>query len=130
MPGRCPFFRHHFKGEARRLAGCLCLTGRKPLPLSFCPPLPFTTANMESVLIAAVLAAAQPHAPVGDAANALDQRCFSLMAQLAEDQDPRVQSLGRVAAQYFLGRIDAASPGFDPASAVPPGPGDRTALLR
>ena len=85
---------------------------------------------MESVLIAAVLAAAQTHAPVGDVATALDQRCFSLMAQLAEDQDPRVQSLGRVAAQYFLGRIDAASPGFDPASAVPPEPGDRTVLLR
>ena len=52
------------------------------------------------------------------------------MAQLAEDQDPRVQSLGRVAAQYFLGRIDAASPGFDPANAAPPEPGDRTALLQ
>ena len=52
------------------------------------------------------------------------------MAQLAEDQDPRVQSLGRVAAQYFLGRIDAASPGFDPENAASPEPGDRTALLR
>jgi hypothetical protein len=85
---------------------------------------------MESVLIAAALAAAQTHAPVGDAATALDQRCFSLMAQLAEDQDPRVQSLGRVAAQYFLGRIDAASPGFDPGNAAPPEPGDHSALLR
>jgi hypothetical protein len=92
--------------------------------------LPFTKSGMESVLIAAVLAAAQTHAPVGDAATALDQRCFSLMAQLAEDQDPRVQSLGRVAAQYFLGRIDAASPGFDPENASPPEPGERTALLR
>ena len=89
----------------------------------------FTTVDMESVLIAAVLAAAQTHAPVGDV-TALDQRCFSLMAQLAEDQDPRVQSLGRVAAQYFLGRIDAAAPGFDPANAAPPGPGDHSALLR
>ena len=52
------------------------------------------------------------------------------MAQLAEDQDPRVQSLGRVAAQYFLGRIDAASPGFDPANVAPPEPGDHSALLR
>ena len=52
------------------------------------------------------------------------------MAQLAEDQDPRVRSLGRVAAQYFLGRIDAASPGFDPANAAQPEPGDRTALLQ
>ena len=85
---------------------------------------------MESVLIAALLAAANPHAPTEDAANALDQRCFGLMAQLAEDQDPRVQSLGRVAAQYFLGRIDAASPGFDPAAVAAPEPGERTALLR
>jgi hypothetical protein len=92
--------------------------------------LPFTKNGMESVLIAALLAAAQSHAPVGNAANALDQRCFSLMAQLAEDEDPRVQSLGRVAAQYFLGRIDAASPGFDPETATPPEAGDRTALLR
>ena len=84
---------------------------------------------MESVLIAAALAAASTHAPVGDA-NALDQRCFSLMAQLAESGDPRVQSLGRVAAQYFLGRIDAAMPGFDPANAAPPAPGDHSALLR
>ena len=44
----------------------------------------------------------------------LDQRCFRLMADLAEDRDPRVQGLGRMAAQYFLGRIDAANPGFDP----------------
>jgi hypothetical protein len=85
---------------------------------------------MESVLIAAALAAAQTHAPVGDAATALDQRCFSLMAQLAESGDQRVQSLGRVAAQYFLGRIDAAMPGFDPANAAPPGQGDHSALLR
>ena len=85
---------------------------------------------MESVLIAALLAAAPNPAPVGDATIALDQRCFSLMAQLAEDRDPRVRSLGQVAAQYFLGRIDAASPGFDPASAIAPAPGDRAALLR
>ena len=52
------------------------------------------------------------------------------MAQLAEDRDPRVRSLGRVAAQYFLGRIDAASPGFDPESVAPPEPGDHGALLR
>ena len=85
---------------------------------------------MESVLIAVVLAAAQTPAPVADAATALDQRCFGLMAQLAEDDDPRVRSLGRVAAQYFLGRIDAASPGFDPAEAAAPEPGDQEALLR
>jgi hypothetical protein len=93
--------------------------------------LPFTKAAMESVLIAAALAAASTPAPAADAATALlDQRCFGLMAQLAEDDDPRVRSLGRVAAQYFLGRIDAASPGFDPAEAAAPGAGDHEALLR
>ena len=72
---------------------------------------------MESVLLAAslIMAAAPTSepatAPAADAA--LDQRCFRLMADLAEDEDPRIQSLGRTAAQYFLGRIDAAEPGFD-----------------
>ena len=90
--------------------------------------MPFTKSGMESVLIAAFLAAASPSAPVDDA-NALDRRCFGLMAGLAEDDDPRVRSLGRVAAQYFLGRIDAAEPGFDPASVeIPAGHDD--ALLR
>jgi hypothetical protein len=85
---------------------------------------------MESVLIAVVLAAAPTPAPVADVATALDQRCFGLMAQLAEDDDPRVRSLGRVAAQYFLGRIDAASSGFDPAESAAPEAGDHEALLR
>ena len=86
---------------------------------------------MESVLIAAMIAAAPTPAPVADAATAqLDQRCFSLMAELAEDDDPRVRSLGRVAAQYFLGRIDAASPGFDAEQAAAIAPGDHEALLR
>ena len=84
---------------------------------------------MDSVLIAALFAAASPVAPVEDA-NALDIRCFSLMAQLAEEDDPRVRSLSRVAAQYFLGRIDAASPGFDPDSAAAVGSGERTELMR
>lgn len=93
--------------------------------------MPFTKAGMESVLIAAVLAAAPIPAPAADAATAqFDQRCFSLMAQLAEDDDPRVRSLGRVAAQYFLGRIDAAGPGFDPGEAAAPDPGEHEALLR
>lgn len=71
---------------------------------------------MESVLLAAAMMAASPAAPVNEPVSgaALDQRCFRLMADLAEDADPRVQGLGRMAAQYFLGRIDAAEPGFDP----------------
>ena len=76
---------------------------------------------MESVLLAAsLMAAASISGPASEpaAGAALDQRCFVLMAELAEDSDPRVQSLGRTAAQYFLGRIDAADPGFDPAAAI------------
>ena len=76
---------------------------------------------MESVLLAAAMMAASTNAaPVNEpvAGAALDQRCFRLMADLAEDQDPRVQDLGRMAAQYFLGRIDAADPGFDSDAAL------------
>ncbi|HST35562.1 MAG TPA: hypothetical protein VLK25_02895 [Allosphingosinicella sp.] len=91
---------------------------------------------MESVLLAAslIMATAPTSAPA-DApvtAAALDQRCFRLMAELAEDRDPRIQGLGRVAAQYFLGRIDAAAPGFDLdaalAAEVPAG-AERDALI-
>jgi len=90
---------------------------------------------MESVLLAAAMMAASTNAaPVNEpaAGAALDQRCFRLMADLAEDRDPRVQGLGRMAAQYFLGRIDAASPGFDPDAvldAPPPGGAERQQLL-
>jgi hypothetical protein len=89
---------------------------------------------MESVLIAAMITAASTIAPANapDGPAALDQRCFRLMADLAEDEDPRVRALGRMAAQYFLGRIDAARPGFDPAAALqgdaPAGP-ERQRLL-
>ena len=71
---------------------------------------------MESVLLAAAMMAASTNAAPGNdpvAGAVLDQRCFRLMADLAEDRDPRVQGLGRMAAQYFLGRIDAAEPGFE-----------------
>ena len=91
---------------------------------------------MESVLIAAslIMAAAPTSPPANEpvTAAALDQRCFRLMADLAEDQDPRIQSLGRVAAQYFLGRIDAAAPGFDfdaALAAEAPAGAERDALL-
>ena len=90
---------------------------------------------MESVLLAAAMMAASTNAAPGNdpvAGGALDQRCFRLMADLAEDQDPRVQGLGRMAAQYFLGRIDAAEPGFNPDSvleAAPPQGAERDRLL-
>ena len=47
-------------------------------------------------------------------ANSLDLRCYRLMAELAREDDPRVRSAGMTGAQYFLGRLDAADPGFDP----------------
>lgn len=90
---------------------------------------------MESVLLAAAMMAASTNAaPVNEPAGgaALDQRCYRLMAELAEDSDPRVQGLGRMAAQYFLGRIDAANPGFDPDGALDapaPGGAERQQLL-
>jgi len=96
--------------------------------------LPFTKAAMESVLLAAAMMAASTAAPVSEPVTgpALNERCFRLMADLAEDGDPRVQGLGRMAAQYFLGRIDAAQPGFDPeallAAEAPRGP-ERQQLL-
>jgi len=69
---------------------------------------------MVSVVLAALLAF--PPAPDGapDIAAALDLRCYRLMAELAGDDDPRVSSAGRTGAQYFLGRIDAHSPGLEP----------------
>ena len=90
---------------------------------------------MESVFIALFVVAAPPAvaaeggSPAALPAAVLDVRCFQLMAELSDDSDPRIRSLGRVAAQYFLGRIDAAAPEFDvdaTREAIP----DRTALVR
>ena len=47
-------------------------------------------------------------------ANSLDLRCYRLMAELAREDDPRVRSAGMTGAHYFLGRLDAADPDFDP----------------
>ena len=88
----------------------------------------FTTTGMESVLVAALLAASSPAA---GAPAPLDLRCFGLMAELAEDGDPRVAGAGRIGAQYFLGRIDAVEPDFDPAdSPAAPEGAARAQLLR
>ena len=87
---------------------------------------------MESVLIAALLAASPMVAPAeAEGASAgLDLRCFQLMAELAEDEDPRIRSTARIAAQYFLGRIDAAHPGADLAAGSPAAGEADAALLR
>ena len=87
---------------------------------------------MESVLIAALLAASPTSAPAdrdGRPAS-LDIGCFQLMAELADDENPQVRTVARTAAQYFLGRIDAAAPGFDPAAAPAPRAAERAGLMR
>ena len=87
---------------------------------------------MDSVLIAALVAATPIALPASADPAPLDLRCFWLMADLAEDEDPRLRAMGRVGAQYFLGRIDAAAPGIDPEAALEQGASgeDHGALLR
>jgi len=55
-------------------------------------------------------------------ASSLDLRCYRLMAELAQEEDPRIRSAGMTGAHYFLGRLDAADPGFDPDAAGGAGP--------
>ena len=88
---------------------------------------------MESVLIAALLAASPMAAPGENAGEGLDRQCFGLMASLVGDENPRLSAAGQVAAQYFLGRLDAAGSDFDPDAAADEAPTDgaaRAALLR
>jgi len=85
---------------------------------------------MESVLIAALLAASPMAASGENAGASLDRQCFALMASLAEDEDPRISGVGSVAAQYFLGRLDAAGEIDAEAAAAAPEGAARTALLR
>ena len=49
-------------------------------------------------------------------ASSFDLRCYRLMAELAQDEDPRIRSAGMTGSQYFLGRLDAADTAFDPDS--------------
>jgi hypothetical protein len=81
---------------------------------------------MTSLFLAALLASA----PQGPAPAAGDVACYRLMAELARAEDPAVRALGLGAAQYFLGRIDAAAPGHDPAAAATPAVSERPELLR
>jgi hypothetical protein len=86
---------------------------------------------MESVLIALLVSATSPAAPADAGVPApLYLDCFRLMADLASDEDSRIRSMGTVGAQYFLGRIDAAAPGFDVEQALQGPVGDRDGLLR
>ena len=76
---------------------------------------------MASVFMAALFALTAPEAAASAAPAPQDMRCYRLMAELAEDDDPRIRSAGLTGAQYFLGRIDARAPGFDPAQDAAPG---------
>jgi len=65
---------------------------------------------MASVFLSALFALIAPEGlvPATESA-ALDRSCYRLMAELAADEDPSITG-----AQYFLGRLDASAPGFDP----------------
>jgi len=87
---------------------------------------------MASVFMAALFALTAPHEASAQAAPApLDVSCYRLMAELAADEDPRISSAGLTGAQYFLGRIDARAPGFDPDSdaQTQPASGTREQLI-
>jgi hypothetical protein len=77
---------------------------------------------MASVFLSALFALTAQEAAVAAPPEPapLDLRCYRLMAELAADEDPRISAAGLTGAQYFLGRIDARSPGFDPDAAPKP----------
>ncbi len=47
-----------------------------------------------------------------------DVRCLIIVGQLSKSEDPQVRDAGRIAGQYFLGRIDGRAPALDLESAV------------
>jgi hypothetical protein len=79
---------------------------------------------MNALLLAALLAS--PQAPAPDPA---DLRCYRLMADLARSDAAGARALGLSAAHFFIGRIDAAAPGYDLARAPAVPAGERTELL-
>ena len=79
---------------------------------------------MNALLLAALLAAAPAAGP-----DETDLGCYRLMAELTRASDPEVRTLGLAAAQYFLGRIDAAAPDYE-VSPAPVSEAARPDLLR
>jgi hypothetical protein len=67
-------------------------------------------------------------APAATTPADLDRRCYALMTELAESEDARAARVGRTAAFWFLGRIDAVG-GSAPEEAAPQSSDDRRALL-
>jgi hypothetical protein len=80
---------------------------------------------MNALLLAAMLAAPVP----GAAPDETDVRCYRLMAELARAEDPEIRRVGLTAAQFFLGRIDAAAPGYE-VGAAGIGEAERPELIR
>jgi len=68
---------------------------------------------MHTLLLAALAATVSPADAAAPAPAEIDVRCYRAMAVLARQDDPQARSLGMAAASYFLGRIDAAVPGYD-----------------
>ena len=88
---------------------------------------------MNALLLAALLALSPSASASSAAPTETDLRCFRLMAELSRERDPEVRALGLTAANFFLGRIDAAAPGFDvraDSAGAPPGDVERPALVR
>ena len=79
---------------------------------------------MNALLLAALMAT--PAAPRPDPADLI---CYRLMADLARAEEPAARALGMSAAHFFIGRIDAAAPGYDLASAPAVAASERAALL-
>jgi hypothetical protein len=80
---------------------------------------------MNALLLAALLAS--PQAPAPDPS---DLRCYRLMADLARSGEPAARALGLGAAHFFIGRIDAAAPGYDLGAAPAVPPAERAAALQ
>ncbi|HZF93742.1 MAG TPA: hypothetical protein VEZ20_02600 [Allosphingosinicella sp.] len=79
---------------------------------------------MNAILLAALLASPQAAAP-----DPADLRCYRLMADLARAEEPAARALGLSAAHFFIGRIDAAVPGYDLARAPAVPESERADLL-
>lgn len=47
-----------------------------------------------------------------------DVRCLIVVGQLSKSEDPELRDAGRVASQYFLGRIDGRAPALDLEAAI------------
>lgn len=78
-----------------------------------------------NMLFLAMLAATAPQTPAP-----ADLGCYRLMSDLARTEDPAVRALGLSAAQFFIGRIDAAVPGYDLTAAPAVPETERAEMLR